>query len=119
MQSELCQAPLPPAQSHPRLDACCMTGVQEVVEAPGPHLTEIDEHTPNSKVYRNYAGQVCMQGTRGARLHVMPGMSVSWVRSAVLCVVWVMVMYTGHPNGAIPSHMGMLDRTAPCLLHRW
>jgi hypothetical protein len=22
-------------------------------------MTEIDEHTPNSKVYRNYAGQVC------------------------------------------------------------
>jgi hypothetical protein len=35
-----------------------LLGAQEVAEAPGPHMREIDEHTPNSKVYRNYAGQV-------------------------------------------------------------
>ena len=31
---------------------------KEVTEAPGPHLAEIDEHTPNSRVFRNYAGMV-------------------------------------------------------------
>jgi hypothetical protein len=28
----------------------------EVTEPSGPHLAEIDEHTPNLRMFRNYAG---------------------------------------------------------------
>jgi hypothetical protein len=28
----------------------------EVTEPTGPHLAEFDEHTPNLRVFRNYAG---------------------------------------------------------------
>ncbi|KXZ46519.1 hypothetical protein GPECTOR_43g956 [Gonium pectorale] len=38
--------------------ACVFPAFKEVTEAPGPHLAEIDEHTPNSRVFRNYAGMV-------------------------------------------------------------
>ncbi|GFR42531.1 hypothetical protein Agub_g3431 [Astrephomene gubernaculifera] len=38
--------------------ACVFPAFREVREAPGPHLAEIDEHTPNSRVFRNYAGVV-------------------------------------------------------------
>ncbi len=38
--------------------ACMFPAFKEVAEAPGPHLAEIDEHTPNSRVFRNYAGRV-------------------------------------------------------------
>lgn len=38
--------------------ACVFPAFKEVSEAPGPHLAEIDEHTPNSRVFRNYAGLV-------------------------------------------------------------
>ncbi|GIL71810.1 hypothetical protein Vretimale_755 [Volvox reticuliferus] len=38
--------------------ACVFPAFKEVTEAPGPHLAEIDEHTPNSRVFRNYAGLV-------------------------------------------------------------
>jgi 5'-nucleotidase len=30
----------------------------EVTEHPGPHLEEIEEHTPNMRVFRNFAGGV-------------------------------------------------------------
>jgi hypothetical protein len=44
-------------------DARSMVSYSDLVvlslqEATGPHLAEIDEHTPNSRVFRNYAGVV-------------------------------------------------------------
>lgn len=36
--------------------ACMFPRFLEVSEQPGPHLAEIEEHTPNLRVFRNYAG---------------------------------------------------------------
>lgn len=50
------------SESHPvytRTRAgCVFPAFKEVQEANGPHLAEIDEHTPNSRVFRIYAGMV-------------------------------------------------------------
>lgn len=48
----------PLAALPPQSIACVFPAFKEVTEAPGPHLAEIDEHTPNSRIFRNYAGLV-------------------------------------------------------------
>eukprot|EP00878_Enallax_costatus_P007691 GHUV01008051.1.p1 GENE.GHUV01008051.1~~GHUV01008051.1.p1 ORF type:complete len:320 (+),score=57.49 GHUV01008051.1:218-1177(+) len=39
-------------------NGCVFPKFLEVTEPAGPHLPEIDEHTPNLRVFRNYAGEM-------------------------------------------------------------
>lgn len=38
--------------------SCVFPAFQEVKEAAGPHMAEIEEHTPNARMFRNYFGHV-------------------------------------------------------------
>mmetsp|Transcript_19172 Transcript_19172/g.33007 ORF Transcript_19172/g.33007 Transcript_19172/m.33007 type:complete len:320 (-) Transcript_19172:226-1185(-) len=44
-------------QTHQSM-SCVFPAYKEVLEGAGPHLPEIDEHTPNSRMFRNFAGTV-------------------------------------------------------------
>lgn len=37
---------------------CVFPAFKEIQEPSGAHLAEIDEHTPDARVFRNYAGPV-------------------------------------------------------------
>lgn len=45
---------------------CVIPAFREITEEPGPHLAEIDEHTPNLRIFRNYAGELRSDVTEGS-----------------------------------------------------
>jgi hypothetical protein len=64
----------------PSCPQCVFPAFREVQEPKGPHLEEIEEHTPNQRIFRNYAGAV--SEVRGAGPALI--MAVGWRAGGVI-----------------------------------